>query len=156
VPTALPKDISFLRAIVPIRGPDSNGDTNAYLRVRVEPVQRLSRNFPLVGKRRLQTTYVPPAPVREPSVPALPVQNLEHPVNIDVKAYVDQSGKVDYSEVLSKVTSSDRDLAAAAVFSARKCEFTPAREGSEPVRGEVILHYQFGPAAHAAGIRSQR
>jgi len=60
--------------------------------------------------------------------------------------YVNQSGKVDYSEVLSKVTPDNRDLAASAVFSARKCEFSPAHSGSETVPGEVILHYQYAPA----------
>jgi len=77
----------------------------------------------------------------------LPAQNLEHAVNIDVKVYVNQSGKVEYSEVLSKVTPDNRDLAASAVFSARKCEFAPAHSGSETVPGEVILHYQYGPVS---------
>jgi hypothetical protein len=150
---ALPDGISFLRAMVPLRGPGSVDDAKPYLRVRVEPVQRLSRNFPLVGKRQRQTDYVPPAPLREPAIPVLPAQNLEQAHNISVKVYVNQSGKVEYSEVLSKVTADNRDLAAAAVFSARKCEFVPARAGSETVPGEVILHYEFGPVTAAPGDR---
>jgi hypothetical protein len=149
---ALPKSVSFLRAMSPIHGPNSNNDADPYLRVRVEPVQHLSRSFPLLGKRHLLTSYSPPAPVRQPAIPVLPAQNsLEHPVSIDVKVYVNKSGKVEYSEMLSKVTPDNRDLAAAAVFSARKCEFVPAHAGSDTVPGEVILHYQFGPSSRAPG-----
>ena len=145
VVATLPESISFPGAMVPPRGSGSANDANPYLRVRVEPVQRHSRIFRLVGKRQQHTSYVPPAPLREPAIPVLPAQNLEHAVNIDVKVYVNQSGKVEYSEVLSKVTPDNRDLAASAVFSARKCEFAPAHSGSETVPGEVILHYQYGP-----------
>jgi outer membrane biosynthesis protein TonB len=72
-------------------------------------------------------------------------------VNIDVKVYVNPAGKVDYSEVLSNVVEADRDLAALAMFSARRWEFVPARSGDEAVPGEVILHYQFGPGVRPAG-----
>jgi len=148
---AMPKGVSLLRAMVPIHGPGSSDGTDPYLRVRVEPVPHFSRSFPLVGKRHRQTSYVPPEPVREPSIPVLPAQNLEHSVNIDVKVYVNLSGKVAYSELLSTVAPDDRDRAAAAVFSARKWEFVPAHAGSETVPGEVILHYRFGPVSHAPG-----
>jgi len=147
VVATLTEGISFLGAMVPLRGSGSTNDANPYLRVRVEAVQHLSRIFPLVGKRHQHTSYVPPAPLREPAIPVLPAQNLEHAVNIDVKVYVNQSGKVEYSEVLSQVTPDNRDLAASAVFSARKCEFAPAHSGSLTVPGEVILHYQYGPVS---------
>jgi outer membrane biosynthesis protein TonB len=71
-------------------------------------------------------------------------------VNIDVKVYVNPAGKVEYSEVLSKVAGTDRDLAASALFSARRWEFVPARDSDGTVPGEVILHYQFGPGARPA------
>ena len=76
-------------------------------------------------------------------------RNPERAVNIDVQVYVNQTGGVEYSEVLSKVTPENRDLAAAAVFSARKWGFVPARAGSEVVSGEVILHYRIGPVSRA-------
>jgi hypothetical protein len=44
-----------------------------------------------------------------------------------------------YSEALSNVAESNRDLAALAVFSARRWEFVPARTGDGTVPGEVIL-----------------
>jgi hypothetical protein len=153
VGVALPDGISFPGAMAPIREPLSINGPNPPSRVRVEPVQRLSRVFPLIGKRKQQSNYVPPTPLHEPAIPALPAHNVEHPISIDVKVYVDQFGKVDYSEVLSKVTPANFDLATSAVFSARKCQFTPAYAGSETVRGEVILHYQYGPVTTAPGSR---
>jgi hypothetical protein len=153
VAPAMPADISFLRSVLPFRGPGSIDDAKPLSRVRVEPLHRLSRNFPLVGKRQRQAAYVPPMPLSEPPAPILRAQNLEATVNIDVKVYVNQSGKVEYSEVLSKITPDNRELAAAAVFSARKCEFVPARAGSETAPGEVILHYEFGPVGRVAGDR---
>jgi outer membrane biosynthesis protein TonB len=80
---------------------------------------------------------------------SLPYRNVAQDVNIDVKVYVNPLGKVDYSEVLSKVPETDRDLAALAVFSARQWEFVPARAVDGNVAGEVILQYEFGPAVRA-------
>jgi outer membrane biosynthesis protein TonB len=69
-------------------------------------------------------------------------------VKIDIKVYVNPAGKVDFSEVVSKVSETDRDLSVLAVFAARRWEFVPARDGDSQVPGEVILHYRFGPTAH--------
>ena len=89
---------------------------------------------------------MPPAPLRNPGLSIPPNRNLARDVKINVKVYVNPSGKVDYSEVVSKVPETDRDLAVLAVFAARRWEFAPARDGDSAVPGEVILHYQFGPA----------
>ena len=88
---------------------------------------------------------MPPAALRNPGLTSPPPHSVSREVNIDVKVYVNPAGKVDYSEVLSKVAEPDRDLAASALFSARRWEFVPARDGDGTVPGEVILHYQFGP-----------
>jgi hypothetical protein len=151
----LPRAETFLHPIVPANGPKPGDMADSSVKVRVEPVpgSRLSsfaKHIPLVGKRYRRPDYTPPAPIREPALPNPPQRTVAHDVNIDVKVYVNPSGKVDYSEVLSKVTAADRDLAAAALFSARRCEFVPARAGDDTVPGEVILHYQFGPGALAA------
>jgi len=89
--------------------------------------------------------------VRNPGLHNPPRRNVARNVNIDVKVYVNPAGKVDYSEVLSNVAESDRDLAALAVFSARRWEFVPARTKDGAVPGEMILHYQFGPGARDSG-----
>jgi hypothetical protein len=152
------KDV--LKAIVPANGGSRDGGSgdgaDASFRVSVEPVsgsrlEHLARNIPLLGKRYRRPDYVPPAPLRNPARPNPPHRSVPRDVNIDVKVYVNPSGKVDYSEVLSKVTATDRDLAELATFSARRWEFVPARTRDGAVPGEVILHYQFGPGAGMAG-----
>jgi len=57
---------------------------------------------------------------------------------------------VDFAELLSQVPKADVDLASLVMFSARRWEFEPAREGKEAVPAEVILHYHFTPGAQAA------
>jgi hypothetical protein len=147
VAPALEHSKEFLQPIVPDES--SDGSDSSY-RVRVEPVAgsrlaRLGRSIPVIGKRYQRADYVPPAPRHNPGLTSAPHRNVSRDVNIDVKVYVNPSGKVEYSEVLSKVASADRDLATSALFSARDWEFVPARAGEDPVPGEVILHYQFGP-----------
>ena len=141
----------FLNSIVPANrlGPGDGADSS--LRVSVEPVPGSRRNIPLIGKRYPRADYVPPAPLRNPGRPSPPHRNVTRAVNINVKVYVNPSGKVDYSEVLSKVAETDRDLAAFAMFAARRWEFVPARDAGGTVPGEVILHYQFSPGTPAAG-----
>ena len=148
---SLPAGEAFLHPVVPVDSPSYPGPAVAAVRITVEPVSHFSRRIPLVGKRHKQEDYIPPAPFGALALPRPPSDSAARDVNIDVKVYVNSAGKVDYSEVLSKVTVADRDFAAAAIFSARKCEFVPAREGDEAVPGEVILHYRFGPGTHAAG-----
>jgi hypothetical protein len=149
VAPALEHNREFLKPIVPATGLNS---ADSSIRVRVEPVsssrlERLTRSLPLIGKRYRRPDYVPPSALRNPGLTSPPPRNLSREVNIDVKVYVNPAGRVDYSEVLSKVAEPDRDLAASALFSARRWEFVPARDGDGTVPGEVILHYQFGPGA---------
>jgi hypothetical protein len=141
----------FLKPMVPAH---DLGGSNSPFRVIVEPVPASRRGIPLIGKRYRREDYVPPTPLRNPGPPDPPHRNIARDVKIDVKVYVNASGKVDYSEAFSKVAESDRDLAAVAVFSARRWEFVPARTGDGTVPSEVILHYQFGPTADATGNRS--
>ena len=106
------------------------------------------RSIPLIGKRNRRPDYVPPSALHNPGLSIPPNRNLPREVKINVKVYVNPSGKVDFSELVSKVPDTDRDLAVLAVFAARRWEFSPARDGDSAVPGEVILHYQFGPSAH--------
>jgi hypothetical protein len=124
----------------------------------VEPVPRsrlesLARNIPLLGKRYRHPDYVPPTPLRKPANAVPPAGVPADDVTIDVKVYVNPAGKVEFSEVLSKVSDKHRKLADFAVFSARRWEFVPAHEGDSNTEGEVILHYQFGDESRAG--RSQ-
>jgi hypothetical protein len=67
-----------------------------------------------------------------PTVPEQLLRTLRTEVPLDVRVYINKSGKVDYAELLSDITASNRDFATLAVFNARI------------VPGRAILHYRFG------------
>jgi hypothetical protein len=122
-----------------------------YSTVTVEavPESRLSRivgKMPLLRRLHRTTGFLPPRPVREtaPPVPTELRQTLKSEVPLDVRAYVNESGKVTYAELLSQYNEADRDLASFAVFDARHWEFMPAQVGGRSVPAQVILHYRFG------------
>ena len=151
-PSIQPAPLEHSKEVLKSIGPGTSpGRAEPSFHVTVEPVSGSRRSIPLIGKRIRRADYVPPAALHNPGLSIPPNRNLARDVKINVKVYVNPSGKVDYSEVVSKVPETDRDLAVLAVFSARRWEFVPARDGDSPVPGEVILHYQFGPGARAAG-----
>ena len=128
------------------------------VRVTVEPVsgsrlEHLARNIPLIGKRYRHLDYLPPVARSNPVLIHLAYGSLARDVEIDVKVHVTPSGKVGYSEVLSKVPGDHLDLATLAMFSARKWEFVPARAGDRPVAGEVLLRYRFAATERPAKPR---
>jgi hypothetical protein len=149
----------LLKRIVTVDRPIGPAGDSA-VHVSVAPVsgsllEHVGRNIPLIGKRyRRPEDLVPPTPLHSAALPDAPHRNLEKPVSIDVKVYVNTSGKVDYAEVVSRVKQSDRDLAALALFSSRRWEFVPARTADGTVPGEVVLRYQFGPAARDIGSQT--
>ena len=149
-PSIQPAPLEHSREILKTIGPgNSPSRAEPSFRVSVEPVSGSRRSIPLIGKRNRRPDYVPPAALHNPGLSIPPNRNLARDVKINIKVYVNPSGKVDYSEVVSKVSDTDRDLAVLAVFAARRWEFVPARDGDTTVPGEVILHYQFGPGARA-------
>jgi len=100
-----------------------------------------------IGKQSKHTQIIPPvltheAPLR---IPRELRQRIRHEVPIDVKLHIDRAGKVEFAELLSDGTGSNRDLASLAVFSSRHCQFQPAHLGGEAVPGEVVLRFRFGP-----------
>jgi hypothetical protein len=102
--------------------------------------------IPLLRRLHRTTEFLPPRPVHE-SAPTVPVelrQTLKTEVPLDVRAYVDESGKVTYAELLSDYNEADRSLASIAVFDARRWEFIPAQRVGHIVPAQVILHYRFG------------
>ena len=141
VPAGHGKDL--LQAIATAPDTALAGTNGTAYRVDVQPVQRHGRSIPLIGKRSLRAEYVPPVPLHKSVIPNVPRRDTAR--DIDVKVYVNPAGKVDYAELLSKVSKADVDLASMLVFSARRWEFVPARDGADPASGEVILHYRFEP-----------
>ena len=104
------------------------------------------RRIPLLRRLNKQPqTFEPPRATHEvrPSLSKRERRELTAAVPVDVKVYVAESGKVEYAELLSG--GRYRDLAAEAVYAARRWAFSPARLGEEAVPGEVILHFRFEP-----------
>jgi hypothetical protein len=84
---------------------------------------------PLPRRLHRPVDFVPPRPVQEntPTVPEELLRTLRTEVPLDVRIYINESGKVDYAELLSDITAANRDFATLAVFDARHWEFKPAR-----------------------------
>jgi hypothetical protein len=101
---------------------------------------------PLLRRLHPAPEFVPPRPVHEttPMVAESLRRTLKTEVPLDVRVYINRSGKVDYAELVSDITGGNRDFATLAVFDARHWEFTPARSGKRIVPGRAILHYRFG------------
>ena len=129
-------------------------ETRPEVSVVAEPVGA-SRFGSAIGKipllrrlRKQRQSFVPPAPAHEfrPVLSAAEKRTLDRPIVMDVRVWVGENGKVQYAELASN-SGRHRDLAAAAVYAARRWDFTPARVGEERVPGEVILHFKFSPEA---------
>ena len=143
---------NFSDPVVPAGGACRSADSP--FRVRVEPVsgsrlERLGRSLPLIGKRYRRPDYVPPAALRNPG--AYQPTAAQRPSR---RQYRRESlmlilrAKWSTRKCFRRSRRTDRDLAASALFSARRWEFVPARDGDCTVPAEAILHYQFGPGAH--------
>jgi CheY-like chemotaxis protein len=102
--------------------------------------------MPLLRRLHRAADFVPPRPVQEttPTVPEELLRTLRTEVPLDVRVYINKSGKVEYAELLSDVTAENRDFASLAVFNARHWEFQPAQSETRLVPGRAMLHYRFG------------
>jgi hypothetical protein len=133
-----------------------------YTTVTVEAVPesrlgRLAGKIPLLRRLRRPPEFLPPRPIREttPVVPTELGRTLRGEVPLDVRAYINESGKVTYAEMMSNVTETNRRLAGLAVFDARRWVFMPAQLGEQRVAGQVILHYRFGNPLLAVARRQR-
>jgi hypothetical protein len=133
-----------------------------YTTVTVEAVPesrlgRLAGKIPLLRRLRRPPEFLPPRPIREttPVVPAELGRTLRGEVPLDVRAYINELGRVTYAEMMSNVTETNRRLAGLAVFDARRWVFMPAQLGEQRVAGQVILHYRFGNPLLAVARRQR-
>jgi len=110
----------------------------------------------LLGRRRKIPDFEPPALLRaaSPQIPADLRPRITREIAIDVKLYVNPSGRVDYAELSTDHTVSNRDLETLAVFAGRKWEFAPARIAGRNAPSEAILHFRFAPATSAGLARA--
>lgn len=114
-------------------------------RAESQPSGLARKLSPLFRGFRPAPEFEPPAPIRKstPLIGDALRHRLRSDVSLDVRVYINKSGKVDYAELLTDITDRNRDLATLAVFDARHWEFTPARSGTRIVPGRAILYYQF-------------
>jgi TonB family protein len=109
----------------------------SYETPRASAFRRALRKISPFGDPDAPDAFVPPAPIRKVS-PAVPDGDAQG--SVDVKVYIDESGKVSRAQLLTK----DSDLADAALNAARQWHFTPARKRDKPVPSEMVLHFRFG------------
>ena len=109
-------------------------------------LQRVLARVP--GLRRIHQTpdsadgYVAPRPAREISLVLPPEAGAALARGtMDLKASVDESGRVTRVELLSP---KDEELVRLASYAAGAWPFLPARINDKAVPGEVILHFTFG------------
>jgi TonB family protein len=82
--------------------------------------------------------FVPPSPTRKVA-PMKPANAGPDTRPVDVKVFIDESGKVSRAQVLTKGS----DFASAALTAARQWQFTPARKHDKAVSSELVLHFRF-------------
>jgi len=114
-------------------------------RAESQPSGLARKLSPLFRGFRPAPEFEPPSPIRKstPLIGDALQHRLRSEVSLDVRVYINKSGKVDYAELLTDITDRNRDLATLAVFDARHWEFKPARSGTRIVPGRAILYYQF-------------
>jgi hypothetical protein len=106
------------------------GTTGRFVDAQIDPPSRSAEKGLLnrLLKRNSRATVVAPTPLTQ-AVPELPQElrwNVTHEVRIGVRVFVNATGDAHYAEFLSGRMEPNRDLAAWAVFAARRWRFSPA------------------------------
>lgn len=158
---AAPAPVASVAAPLPAEKPAPETRPRPQIAVTAEPIipshfGALLGKIPLlrrIHKEKDQAAFVPPQPTRQPQ-PVLTAHErdgLTRTVPITVKVWVNDSGSVDYAELVSG--ASHRDLSAAAVYTARHWAFSPARLGDRKVESQVLLHFRFTPPEAMAALQ---
>jgi hypothetical protein len=94
-------------------------------------------------------SYSPAQPMREvqPNVPANASAEVTSLVEVEVRVHIDDKGAVVSAEPLPGKTPVSSLLVGAARSAALRWRFEPAWRGSRPVASELILKFQYHPAA---------
>ena len=142
-PPALPieKPQTQLASVLPphaLSQPPAPEAEVSYEAPRASAVRRALRKISSLGASD-SDSFVPPSPTRKVA-PAIPGGDAQG--SVDVKVYIDESGKVSRAQVLTK----DSDLAGPSLSAARQWHFSPARKRDKPVPSEMVLHFRFGGA----------
>ena len=93
--------------------------------------------------------YTPPQAMREvqPTVPADAGAEVASLVEVEIRVHIDDKGAVVKAEALPGKTPVSSLLVDAARSAALRWRFEPAWRGSRPVASELILKFQYRPAA---------
>ena len=94
-------------------------------------------------------SYTPPQPMHEvqPTVPAAAGAEVTSLVEVEIRVHIDDKGAVVKAEALPGKTPASSQLVSAARSAALRWRFEPAWRGSRPVASELILKFQYRPAA---------
>ncbi len=93
--------------------------------------------------------YTPPRPTREvqPRLPPNAANDVTSLVEVDIRVHINESGRVIRAESLPKNEPVSGFLVGAARNAALLWRFEPARRGSQRAASEVVLRFQYRPAA---------
>jgi TonB family protein len=91
----------------------------------------------------------PPRPTQQvkPIVPQNAIAMLKRTVDVQVRVYVNETGKVVNAEPVGSAAGLYQYLTASALQAARNWKFQPAQRGTTPVASDIILHFLFEPSA---------
>ncbi len=92
--------------------------------------------------------YIAARPIREsqPVLPASVRSLIASEVEVDVKIRIDESGRVVRAEPLPSKEPVSSSLVGAARSAAMLWRFEPAKRGTQPVRSDLVLRFQYRPA----------
>jgi hypothetical protein len=105
----------------------------------------------VVGKIPLVRRFRKPVKTRMTVDEAQPVlsvsdkQELIRPVSVDIKVFVENSGKVSNAQIVEYGNPPSWKLANAALAASRRWTFEPVRAGDTTNADELILHFRFSP-----------
>jgi hypothetical protein len=83
----------------------------------------------------------------QPSVPASASVDVTSLVEVEIRVHIDDKGGVIKAEQLPGKTPVNSLLVSAARSAALRWRFEPAWRGTRPVASELILKFQYHPAA---------
>ncbi|MFN7994502.1 MAG: energy transducer TonB [Bryobacteraceae bacterium] len=107
-----------------------------YEEARSGPIRRVFRKLSNIGDE--PGDYVPASPTHKVS-PAVAATGDETSRVVDVKVFIDESGKVVRTQLLGR----HNELAEPALDAARQWRFKPARKHEKPVSSEIVLHFKY-------------
>lgn len=136
VPTGQPKLTSVLPSNAALPPPPVAEISSAA--PRASTFKRVLHRISSFGDAPAPQGFVPPSPIHKVK-PATP-SGVQEQGSVDVKVYVDETGKVSRAQLLTKGS----DFGGSALSAARQWQFAPARKRDKPVASEVVLHFQFG------------